>query len=242
MARRAPPHTRTDLLRAAEACFAEHGLEATKVEDITSRAGIAKGAFYSYFERKEDCWKEIVDAFLVRLADACGVSPVMRCIESGGSLKEQFENLVAHDVEILDFCWENRVLLQMLLGGAGGASYAYLLDEFATRAAKNVEAVLRALMDAGVYRSDVDTSVVAVLLGGAYDGLVREMIRCAERPDIEAMCRQAHRLFVHGLLADGARAALARAGRRDAVKESTRPPPLRAAPLRHAGTGGRRRA
>jgi len=241
MARRAPPHTRTDLLRAAEACFAEHGLEATKVEDITSRAGIAKGAFYSYFERKEDCWKEIVDAFLVRLAEACGVSGTMCRVEAGRTHEERFAGLLAHDIEVFEFCWENRVLLRMLLGGAGGASYAYLLDEFATRAIQNVETVLRALIDAGAYRDDIDVSVVGLLIGGAYDRLVRDLIQRPKRPDIQVLCEQTHRLFMQGLLTDTTRAELgvSAGGSRSGVP---RPPASGAMPMQRAGSGGRRRS
>ncbi|HEX2678471.1 MAG TPA: helix-turn-helix domain-containing protein, partial [Polyangiales bacterium] len=73
MARRAPASTRSDLLEAAERCFALHGLDATKVEDITAEIGIAKGAFYSYFQSKEECWKQIVEAFLDRLHAAIDV-------------------------------------------------------------------------------------------------------------------------------------------------------------------------
>jgi AcrR family transcriptional regulator len=44
---------RRDLLDAGLAVFAAQGVPATVVEDITRRAGVAKGTFYLYFDSKE---------------------------------------------------------------------------------------------------------------------------------------------------------------------------------------------
>lgn len=46
--------TRTALLRAAAASFAERGLNGAKLDDIARRAGVTKGAIYSHFDDRED--------------------------------------------------------------------------------------------------------------------------------------------------------------------------------------------
>ena len=45
--------TRKALLDAAIALMAERGLYATRIEDITERADLGKGAFYNYFLSKD---------------------------------------------------------------------------------------------------------------------------------------------------------------------------------------------
>lgn len=45
---------RAALLNAGTELIEEHGLEATTIEAITSRAGVAKGTFYNYFKTKHD--------------------------------------------------------------------------------------------------------------------------------------------------------------------------------------------
>ncbi len=230
MARRAPPSTKHDLLQAAGACFAEHGLEATKVEDITGRAGIAKGAFYSYFASKEACWKQIVEAFVARLEQA--VQPPQPLLDASLPLAERFERWLAHDRSVLAFCWRERTLLGMLMNGAGGAAYAHLLDEFAARAAKNAETHIRALVAEGVYRDDIDPALVASLLGGAYDRLVRGMLKGPAQPDIDALARQTQHVFTRGLFTDDARAML----QRPAAKAAREASPARAPLLRAAAT------
>ncbi|MGZ3427448.1 MAG: TetR family transcriptional regulator, partial [Polyangia bacterium] len=61
MARPPDPNAKIDLLRAAEAVFAERGLDHAKVGEITERAGHSKGSFYLHFENKEDAFRQIVE-------------------------------------------------------------------------------------------------------------------------------------------------------------------------------------
>lgn len=203
MPRLADRRAKIELLRAAEAAFAEHGLSAAKVEDITSRAGVSKGAFYLHFDSKEDCWREIVEGFIARLA--VRIEPSVAIAQAGTATVEQVLELWrAQDVATLEFCWQNRALLGMLLAGGGGAPYSYLIDEFADRAASQAEAWVRYAKAVGLYREDIDEAIAATIIAGAYDRLARELIRQPMRPDNEAWCRQAQELFMRGLLQEPA--------------------------------------
>ncbi len=51
--------TKRKLITTALEMIKEHGFDAVNVEDITQRAGVAKGTFYTYFKRKEDIVLEI---------------------------------------------------------------------------------------------------------------------------------------------------------------------------------------
>ena len=52
---------RERMLNAAIKLFSKKGFNETSVEDITSHAGVAKGTFYSYFEKKGDVLLYFVD-------------------------------------------------------------------------------------------------------------------------------------------------------------------------------------
>ncbi|WP_437800397.1 TetR/AcrR family transcriptional regulator [Sorangium sp. So ce693] len=205
MPRLADRRARIELLRAAEAAFTERGLAAARVEDITERAGVSKGAFYLHFQSKDDCFKQIVETFIARLADCVEPPPVVFEAERA-SVNEYFKRLLAHDMEVLEFCWQNRALLRMMLAGGGGTPYAYLIDEFAQRVARQVEGRLRYAIDIGLYRRDLDPGVIAALMSGAFDRLVRKLIDAPCRPDIAAWAAQVLQLFTHGLLAPEVRA------------------------------------
>jgi AcrR family transcriptional regulator len=213
MPRLADRRVKIDLLRAAEEAFAEHGLATAKVVDITTRAGVSKGAFYLHFESKEDCFRQIVEGFLARLAAI--VDPAQDPTAFFGlTLAEVRAQWLEHDRRVLEFCWQSRAILGMILAGGGGAPFAYLINEFAERSARQAEAGVRFAKEGGLYRDDVDASVAAALISGAYDRLVRKLIQEPKRPDIDAWSTQTQDLFLRGLLApverSGERAAEAK--------------------------------
>lgn len=49
----APPDRRSQILRAAMACFAKRGFHPTTMQDISSEAGISVGLIYRYFDSKD---------------------------------------------------------------------------------------------------------------------------------------------------------------------------------------------
>ena len=49
-----------DLLRIAYGLFLTKGFEATSVDEIIEKAGIAKGTYYYYFESKEQMLEEVI--------------------------------------------------------------------------------------------------------------------------------------------------------------------------------------
>lgn len=200
MARLADHRAKIDLLRAAEAEFAEHGLAAAKVEAITARAGVSKGAFYLHFTSKEDCFRLIVESFLARFATCIELPPELT-ENLPRTLAEFMERTLPHDLAVLELCWQNRALLRMLLDGGGGTPHAYLVQEFRDRTRVQAEEWIRKAVAQGVYRSDVDPGVVCSLISGAYERLIQDLIKHEKKPDIEAWCRQLVDLFARGLLA-----------------------------------------
>ncbi|MGZ8378413.1 MAG: TetR/AcrR family transcriptional regulator [Gemmatirosa sp.] len=81
--RRAPDERPQQIVDAALAVFAEHGLAGARLEDIAQRAGVAKGTIYLYFPNKEELFREVVRRTIVarldlaerELADAGATSP-----------------------------------------------------------------------------------------------------------------------------------------------------------------------
>jgi len=55
--------TREKLYDAAIALFEEQGYDATTIEDITERAGTAKGTFYVHFDSKRDLVYHTIDRY-----------------------------------------------------------------------------------------------------------------------------------------------------------------------------------
>jgi AcrR family transcriptional regulator len=63
-----PAERQADLLDAAQVVFVEKGVTAATLEDITSRAGVAKGTFYLHFRSKDDIVSALQRRFGERFA------------------------------------------------------------------------------------------------------------------------------------------------------------------------------
>lgn len=53
-----------EITHAAMEAFAEHGYEATRVDDVARRAGVSKGLLYLYFKTKEELFKAVIRSFV----------------------------------------------------------------------------------------------------------------------------------------------------------------------------------
>lgn len=191
MPRIADPRAKITLLRAAEEVFAERGLAAAKVEDITKRAGLSKGAFYLHFESKEAALEHVVESFLAR----CGTyfappSDYPDVPDDGGEL---LDFSIERDVQMFEFLWQNRAILRIL--GSCQGEYQYLIDAFRTEIDQRNRAWIEHFRAAGLFRGDVAVDLCATLIGGGYHELSLKMVRAESRPPLEDWLRFAQETF-----------------------------------------------
>lgn len=64
--------TRRELLRSARAIFSRDGFEHARIEDIASKAGKTRGAFYANFKDKEDVFCAIFEEDMDRVMEEVG--------------------------------------------------------------------------------------------------------------------------------------------------------------------------
>ena len=195
MSRPADPTAKISLLRAAEAVFAENGLPAAKVEDITRRAGLSKGAFYLHFESKDEAFKQVVESFLAHC------TAMYRPPSAYGDLPTQADAMLAfwleRDTQMFEFLWQNRAIVAILAGCQG--PYTYLLQTFRAGVQKTSEEWVEHSKAQGLLRRELDTELVATLLSGAYHELSHKMLTFPRRPPIGDWLRQSLSIFMGGL-------------------------------------------
>src|SRR4051812_21838381 len=116
MSRPSDPNAKIKLLAAAEEVFVRSGLDDAKVEQITRRAGLSKGAFYLHFASKEDAFRQLIEAMVARMAqyiEGCRVDAAITMPSVGDFL----DFWVKQDAEMFEFVWQNRGLVGLLLEG-----------------------------------------------------------------------------------------------------------------------------
>lgn len=86
--------TRRKLIEAMRELLNENAVDKINIEDITRRAGVAKGSFYSHFNRKED----IISAIAMEEYEAAMSS----ALTSGGTTYAMLSEYLIKSAEIID--------------------------------------------------------------------------------------------------------------------------------------------
>jgi len=201
MSRPSDPHARARLLDAARAVFSERGLDRAKVEEITTRAQLSKGAFYLHFESKEEAFRELLAGVVSHLEHTLDETSEQQLATGPGdaTFGAYIEACHVKNVEIYEFIWENRALMAMVLEGGGSASYQHLIEDFAERAQRQTAILIQHGVDLGLYRTDVDLEAAAAFIAGGYDRVARQLVRQQRKPDLDAMLREVQWLFLGGI-------------------------------------------
>lgn len=190
MARTKPADERCDdLLNAAETAFVDNGVAATTVTEITTRAGVAKGTFYLYFDSKADLVAAVQrrygERFIDRISDAIASAgddwgAKLDAIVVAG-LADESESRRLHDVLFAD---------RPPTSGAGESAGDAQADV--------ILAVVRDVLDAGVAAGAfriADTTTTAMLLLNTLHGLYHRFWTEVTAPDAAILGAAARTLF-----------------------------------------------
>jgi len=199
MARPSDPHAKSRLLEAAERVFSEKGLDRTKVEDITTQAGLSKGAFYLHFDSKGDAFKELLSEVLAHLQTRMEAAKGACLPSLHQGLALSLEQALARDLEMFEFIWKNRALMRITLEGGRSADYQHLIEHFASNAQRETEILLRRGVESGVYRKDLDVEVAAAFVAGGYDRFARQLVREPKKPDLRKRLRELRWMVLAGV-------------------------------------------
>src|SRR5262250_1830646 len=77
---------RAAIVEAAFDEFVARGFAATRIDDIATRAGVAKGTIYLHFKDKESMFEELIRTAIVPL-----VGPLQAPLPTGGTVRDLIE-------------------------------------------------------------------------------------------------------------------------------------------------------
>ena len=156
-----PEDKRELICKVAIAEFAEYPFDQASINRIVSKAGIAKGSFYQYFEDKADLF-----LYLARLAGEAKaeyISPVMRNPEEHDFftlLRELYASGIQFTVEHPEYA----EISQKVLENKDGPIYRQLMAENLPSAYEFFEMLLDNAVAKGEVRADIDTKMLAYML------------------------------------------------------------------------------
>ena len=184
---------RAQVLQHAKRIFARKGYHRTNVADIISRARIARGTFYLYFENKKDLFEELLEQVLRELAHR------IQRIRLGPDEPEPAAQLRENLRRVMTFVLNERDLTNILMSHALG--FDPDLDDrilsFYDRIAAQIQRSLDLGINMGLVRQ-CDTHTAAYCILGGVKETVVQLSRQAP-PDIDSLVEEILRFGLSGV-------------------------------------------
>ena len=153
--------TRERLLDAAREAFAERGYQATRVDDITQRAGTSHGAFYLYFANKQDIMEALADQTSARMFE---LADKLEGIAPGEAGYEHLRGWISEFVEIYE---GNAAVVAAWIQAADDTRFVHLgrevLQKFAGRIAQVIQDSVHAEQRHPINPGIAATALVAMI-------------------------------------------------------------------------------
>jgi len=157
------PEKRERFLVEAARLFAERGFAQTDMAELASRANVAKGSVYDYFDSKEDLYVHVCRDGLERSREA-----VYRGIDPAWDMYRQLRHIFKQGVRFADLHPEY-VAMYVNISSAGMDTFA---EQLSLEVEKFTADYLKRLISAGVrqglVRKDVDVKLSAFIINSLY--------------------------------------------------------------------------
>ena len=186
-----------DIMEIALGMFAENGYNATSVDDIIARAGIAKGTFYLHFKGKLDILDMIIDKNLSRLHEAVQNLDVSEPIPID-EIKRMYMGVVEFLLREKEFV----LFLKIVLRDIAGIDHKLYqrINDFYNQFAMLLAAYHKKGKKTGTIRQDLDSVITAYCVLGAIKDFMFRFFVLEEKFDIIYAMSTMSDLFLQGML------------------------------------------
>ena len=140
------------IIEAALDEFVARGFTATRIDDIASRAGVAKGTIYLHFKDKESMFEELIRTALVPLIGRLHAPPAMGG-SVGGSVRDMIEGFARMFIQEVANTRRGEIVRLIV---AEGPRFPGIADFYYREVVSRGLAAMRALIELGVARGEIE--------------------------------------------------------------------------------------
>ncbi|ACV23417.1 TetR/AcrR family transcriptional regulator [Slackia heliotrinireducens] len=190
--------TQQAILDSARRHFSEKGFRGASLNQIVKDAGFTKGAFYGYYASKEELFHALVSDTFEGMSRILGSMTAQWQSypdeERVGQLPEAY---LDHLPELVDFFFEHRDDMRLILTRSEGTRYENFLQDFSGRNIARIGEVLERAHLEGC----IDPDVFGMVMGSYYSMLAQIVVSDCPREEVYSKMRDVQTVFQHGLLA-----------------------------------------
>lgn len=178
---------RQELLDAALELFYEKGYEKSSINDIIDRVGVSKGAFYYYFNSKEDVLETIAEQYTERILAVAG--PIVR--DNRLSAVEKLNTVVSKILEYKEtLARERTTLIKIFLREENIKLVRRIFTKMMAPARELYTEIIKQGVREGVFdtRSPEEAAELFIYVGTAMKAVLAKLV--LESQDIKAIERK----------------------------------------------------
>ena len=144
---------RAAIVEAAFDEFVARGFAATRIDDIATRAGVAKGTIYLYFKDKESMFEELVRTAIVPLVARLAAPPA-----PGGTERDAVENLAATFIRVVANTRRGDIIRLIV---SEGPRFPAIADFYYREVISRGLGGMRALIELGIAKGEIRQTELA---------------------------------------------------------------------------------
>lgn len=179
------------LVEAAKRVFGSDGFLNARVLDIATEAGLSHGSFYTYFESKEEIFREVIDAVKVDMT---------RPVSTATAQEDPYETVLRTNEQYVAGYRRNAALMatfeEVCTFNREMAQYrASIREEYIARNSR----AIRRWQALGLADASLDPRYAAIALGAMVDRFVYIWLVLGEELDEKVALETLTRLWIQGL-------------------------------------------
>lgn len=188
--------TRVRILEASIELFENQGYEATTVQQIATRAEVAKGTFFNYFSSKEDLILELHRSLIRKEIESQNGQP-------GPVMPQLLNGLLVHAKH---YPLTQAVTRAVLQGVYGSSRIGTVQSERSGEFARFLVPIIRNGQERGEIRTDLPAEKIADMAVQSYFGVLMSWVLNGNGDSLEQMMRNQFEIFTGGIRAERANA------------------------------------
>ena len=191
--------TRELILQSARKQFLERGFQGAAIRKIASDAGITYGALYGYFGSKEELFYALTDPLIGRILKKLDeMESGIFALPAEKRLLGMSNIFYVQIPELVELIFEDREIVNLVLGGAKGTKYENFLSELVKRDARAISAAAESSETQDVQMFDRQT--LEIMMEGYMAALFHLIVSDREKQEVARSMEIFAKIYEAGML------------------------------------------
>lgn len=184
---------------AAKREFLEKGFQAASLRNIVKRAGVTTGAFYGYYDSKEELFAALVDKqanYVLELF--CNTIDDFEKLPGQTQTEQMTDTSVVCLEKMLDYIYDNYDAFKLLIECAEGTAYADFVHQLVVREVDSTFTYIQTLAKMGCHVEPLNKNLIHIIASALFSGIFEVIVHDMPKEEAREYISQFHRFYAAG--------------------------------------------